>query len=73
MLDPKRVQTHVRFCAETLQTAVAIHEAAKREEDRNVAKREEQRQRLKVRLPAPSCYRVRSEFPQYQTHQCLYV
>jgi hypothetical protein len=53
-LDPKRVQTHVRFCSETLQTAVVIHEAAKREEDRNIAKREEQRQRLKVSLPATS-------------------
>ena len=50
-LDPKRVQTHVSFCAETLKTAVTIHEVAQREEDRNLAKREEQRQRLKVRLP----------------------
>lgn len=48
-LDPKRVATHVRFCTETLQNAVVILDAARQEEDRNSAKREEQRQRLKVR------------------------
>eukprot|EP00240_Pyramimonas_obovata_P000109 CAMPEP_0118921074 /NCGR_PEP_ID=MMETSP1169-20130426/461_1 /TAXON_ID=36882 /ORGANISM="Pyramimonas obovata, Strain CCMP722" /LENGTH=1092 /DNA_ID=CAMNT_0006861731 /DNA_START=195 /DNA_END=3470 /DNA_ORIENTATION=- len=48
LIQPAKLQTHVRFCADTLSKAQNVLDAARREEEKAAARREEQRQRLRA-------------------------
>jgi RNA polymerase-associated protein CTR9 len=48
MIGAAKLQTHVQFCADTLEKAQNVLDAARREEEAAAARREEQRQRLKA-------------------------